>query len=525
MSSTVSIPAPSLTLARTKSLLPLLLIAAPAIVKLLYYPTYIGSDDSYIHLQVAHNVLLHHTWGIAPYVRCNLSTSPLFTILLIVLEFFFHTHAVVVAQILSALACSLGIFALYRRTILITGSTAAACLAAGTSALACNLWRWNGTLMESTFAFAAIAVTLLLFASPRLSTSRASAAGLLLGLSVLLRPELLCLAALCILYAAVFTPSSRTAVILPVLVAGLITPIAAWLLFSWSYFHQLLPTSYYAKTISGILLWNPDILHNYAELAAFSLFWPVLLLLLILISLKAVPLRQTPRHLILPIASFLLISTFYYLRTPGLESPGRYLFPLFALFSAALGDLFGLAMQTHPQRRWSLFCAIILALHGITSIVMNQRFIAPALQAFQTQYFVSMRDASEYLAQHMQPTDRALVEIDIGVIAYTANGRFLIADGGGLASPELDYQSVSEQIAHAKPLYVVQSQGTQPGQWKDIYPGLHPVWNSRYRGHGISNTGFLYVNIYQVNLGEIKVVRPSSEPDPNAPKYWGKHPG
>src|ERR1700721_3109228 len=197
MSSTVSIPAPSLTLARTKSLLPLLLIAAPAIVKLLYYPTYIGSDDSYIHLQVAHNVLLHHTWGIAPYVRCNLSTSPLFTILLIVLEFFFHTHAVVVAQILSALACSLGIFALYRRTILITGSTAAACLAAGTSALACNLWRWNGTLMESPFAFAAIAVTLLLFASPRLSTSRASAAGLLLGLSALLRPALLCLAPLC----------------------------------------------------------------------------------------------------------------------------------------------------------------------------------------------------------------------------------------------------------------------------------------------------------------------------------------
>jgi hypothetical protein len=64
--------------------------------------------------------------------------------------------------------------------------------------------------------------------------------------------------------------------------------------------------------------------------------------------------------------------------------------------------------------------------------------LAPTLVRFKSEYADIMRSAAEYLAGKVRsPLDRVLVETDIRVLAYTANGRFLIEDGGGLASPKL----------------------------------------------------------------------------------------
>jgi len=470
----------------------------PALVKLICYRNYLGSDDSYIHLQVVRNIYTHSFWGINPGVRCNLSTSPLFTILLLGFHLLFHSHDAVAMQIASCLAAGLGLLAIFTRIFKTTArNLTAAFLGLGVAALSCNLWRWTGTVMETAFAFCAVALILLCFSSYRFTPRRALGAGLLLGLSVLLRPELLALAGVCLGLTLWFNTTGRLRTSLCI-GAGMIAPMAAWYVFSYSYFHAIFPTTYHAKTAGYWVFWNPLTLQEYGSLLLMALLWPAILLAGCVYIAGIAKLRKLPPTLLLPLFGALPSLAFYYLRMVGLDSPGRDLLPLFPLFAVLAAELLALAMEKKPAIPWNWVVASVLALHCVTNIYANMRFIAPALSSFHSQYFATMQNAAEYLAAHAQPKDRVLVEIDIGVLAYCANGRFVIADGGGLASPELAHKSVDEQIAISQPKFLIESQGEQANDWQGQYGGLQPLWHAAYKGHGVSSPKELFANIYQL---------------------------
>jgi hypothetical protein len=139
-----------------------------------------------------------------------------------------------------------------------------------------------------------------------------------------------------------------------------------------------------------------------------------------------------------------------------------------------------------------------LAMHFFTCLFLNARFIAPALAAFHNEYFATMQSAAEYLSAHVRRGDPVLVEIDIGVLSYCADGRFVIADGGGLASPELAHKTVDEHIALVRPVFLVESQGERADDWQGKYGGLEPRWRLGYKGHGVSTPEKLYANIYAI---------------------------
>ena len=475
-----------------------LLAAIPLAVKLFAYPSYIGSDDAYIHLQVARNIYTSHVWGIDPAIRCNLSTSPLFTLLLVASHLIFQSHYIFAMQVASCLATVAGLLAIFLRILKTTNRPTAAFLGMASAAFASNLWRWNGTLMEATYAFAAVALILLCFSSYRFTPPKAAATGILLGLSTLLRPELFSFALLAILLTLLLAPRGQKLVPVIAMLAGCLTPVVAWLIFSRLYFSAYLPTTFYAKTSGSLILWNPAILTEYAQLIALSLVWPVLFFAACLFTLRRRSFRNFPAHLALPLGGLLLLAAFYYLRTPALESPGRYLLPAFPLFCVAAAEIFAIAVSQKPRLPWAKFVLATLALHCITCIYINSRFIAPVLASFQNEYAAAMHRAADYLASHVAPGDPILVELDVGALSYWGNGRFTILDGGGLASPELAQKSVTEQIALVKPKFLVQSQGLQPFEWQSQYPNLHPLWNLGYRGLGVSSPKALYVNIYVV---------------------------
>jgi hypothetical protein len=481
------------------------IIAVPILIKVLFSPHYFGSDDSYIHLQIARNLLTSGLWGVNPGSRCNLSTAPLFTLSLAAALYFFKSSTVLVMQIASCIATSLGLIAIFLRLEVTTRRNhIASLLGLGTAAFACNLWRWNGTIMETTFAFCTVSWLLLLLADFNLTKVRAAEAGILLGLSVLLRPELfILLPVCCILIVRLAPPARRLSSLLSVALTGACPP-AAWLLFSKVYFGTFLPTTFYAKTAGALIFWNIDIMRESVELIAFSLLFPTLLFLLCLLFLRG-KLRHLPNHLALPVLACLGILTFYYLRAPGLEAPGRYLLPMFPLFAVSAGELLAVTMRQRssviPGRLgWSTAVVTVLVSHLLLSLYFNARLITPVLQAFQTGYYASMCNASEYIAR-TRPGSVALVYIDIGVVAYCSNGRFVIADGGGLASPELAHHSLQEQIVLAKPDLVLESQGDSSFDWKQDYPDLKPLWSSGYRGHGIASRAKLFVNIYAMKPG------------------------
>jgi hypothetical protein len=54
----------------------------PHATKLGYYPDYPGFDDAFIHLRVAENLAHGKGWGINAFEPINVSSSPLFTLIL-----------------------------------------------------------------------------------------------------------------------------------------------------------------------------------------------------------------------------------------------------------------------------------------------------------------------------------------------------------------------------------------------------------------------------------------------------------
>lgn len=489
----------------------LLIALIPSLIKLIYYPSYIGSDDTYIHLQVARNVLTHHEWGLNPGVRCNLSTSPLFTMLLIVAWSVCGKLMTGMLQVTSCVATTVGLLALFVRLRRTTGGDlAASFFGLGAAAFACNLWRWNGTLMETSYAFCAVCLILLCFTTFELGPLAAGSAGLLLGMSALLRPELLAVGALCAMLMAWHSCTNRT--LSPVrslaaLLTGLSLPLTTWALFAHSYFGSVLPTTFGAKTAPGVMLWNPQILKQYAELVGLSLLWPVLLYAGCLV-LALLQRPKLPEHLWLPVAATTAIAGFYYLRAPGLESPGRYLLILFPMVCTGGAEVLSVMMRAVPQWRWKTVLATVLVLHLGTSVVFNTLLIVPALRFFQKEYFVTMQQAAEYLARSAQPQARVLVEVDVGVLAYCSQNKFIIEDGAGLASPEFVRRGIASdgvrpelvrrQMALVQPEFVVQSQGEAPASLAKDMPELIPVWSREYAGHGVSSPRQLFANIYLV---------------------------
>jgi hypothetical protein len=217
---------------------------------------------------------------------------------------------------------------------------------------------------------------------------------------------------------------------------------------------------------------------------------------------------KVPEHLWLPMAGTAVIASFYYLRTSGLETPGRYLLILFPLVCVGGAEVLSVVMRAMPRWRWKNILSSALLLYLGMSLVFNALWIGAPLRSFQKEYFVTMQQAAEYLAGATQPQEPVLVEVDIGVLAYCSRGRFVIEDGAGLVSPDFVNRRISfhrvrpklvrEQMALVRPGFVVESQGEAAGTLAKEIPELMPVWSRKYVGHGVTSSRQLFANIYRV---------------------------
>lgn len=495
-----TIPVRAQKRAATRTSVAILIVCLlPLLIKLFYYPHNIGSDDSYIHLQVARNIATGQGWGVNPGVSVNVSTSPLFTLVVAALDLIAPSHVAVLAQAISALAAIFGLLLVYLRTRFDTGLDWAAFVAAFSLACSCNLWRWNADVMEATLGFFWVALVLFLFGSRRASVAQCLLRGFVLGLAVLTRPEMALMCALCFALTAVFDPHRWRS--LAGMIAGFAIPVTPWVLFCEHLFGKILPTTFYAKATTYLIFWNPIIPRQFAWLIAESFLWPALLFAVILAIVRFKMPRPVLEKALLPAGLLLGIGAFYYLRTPALESTGRYLLPFFPCAGYLLGLLLPVALVKLQPRALAWLVGVAMLLHLVTSLAINQIYIAPTLKAFQSEYRAAMADAADYLVAHTQPSDRVLIHSDIGVVSYEARGRFVIADGGALASPELRGLTVPGQIQVSKPRYLLESFGISPGDLAPLIPGLKPVWSRRFKQHGLAaalDVPYWVSNIYLV---------------------------
>jgi hypothetical protein len=482
------------------NLVVILLALIPSLVKLLYYSENIGSDDAYIHLQVARNVLAGHGWSLNADTPVNMSSSPAFTILLILVSAL-TVHAIPVVQILSCLASALGLLLIYGTVRSETGSERIGLISELSAAFSCDLWRWNGTVMEASITFLIVALLLFLFRRRQLGLRQEFCCGVVAGLAVLLRPELLLAVAFCAALSASCAKFGRRTVSALILLIGSALIVTPWLVFARLTFHSFLPTTFYAKSVPSLILWNPVIVKQMLELAGESFLWPTLLIAALIIRLVQRQLKVSWRSYRLPGGLFLGVLGFYYLKTPGLESPGRYMLPLLPCAAVLLGLVVYDSTFGVSTRRLVAIAAAIAALQSATSLAINQIYLAPTLQRFESEYGETMHSAANFIASRVQSHEETvLAVVDVGVLAYAADGRFRIYDGGGLASPELIRLSTAEQVQRVQPNYLIESQGDEAGEWDGKDGGrLCSIWYRKYRQHSVSQTApYLFANVYRI---------------------------
>jgi hypothetical protein len=357
--------------------------------------------------------------------------------------------------------------------------------------------------MEASMAFFIVALLLFLFRRRLLNLRQSFCFGMVAGLAILIRPELLLAAVFCAFVSALRSkPEHRITAPLTVM-AGSILIVAPWIVFTRLNFGSCLPTTFYAKSVPHLIAWNPFIVKQMLELTAESFLWPALLIVVLVSMLVIRSAKISWQSYLLPAGLLLGVTAFYYLKTPGLESPGRYMLPFLPCAAVLLGLILDDSPLGKNSRQWAAIAAIAIVLHSATSLAINQIYLTPALQRFESEYADTMRAAANYIARRTQsPAETLLAEVDVGVLAYAADGRFRIYDGGGLASPELIHLSPAEQIQLIQPTYLIESQGDEAAEWDGKDSGrLHSIWYRRYRQHSVSqSTPYLFANIYSTSL-------------------------
>jgi dolichyl-phosphate-mannose-protein mannosyltransferase len=483
------------------------LVAAiiPPIVKLTCYPDYPGSDDAFIHLTVVRNIAHGNGWGIEPGHRVNISTSPLFTLILSGIAALGASGAWV-GQIISMAFAMAGILCLHRACVDTSDTPLLRACSVLLGAFQVHLWRWSGVVMETTLAaLLVILVFRLYYRVQRHSDTRLRdgiCLGAVIGLALLTRPELGLLLPSCVVPLIWFRTGSRLRTTSCVL-AGFVIVTSAWLSFSRMYFGAILPTSFYAKTRS-FHLGNLEVAHEVVKVLVSGA--PCILFLIAVFGATYVwrgrpQISQRIWSEVFPVAFFpLALFAFYLTKTSHLQSPARYCLPALTAMPL-LVCLLGEALWVRDSRAWLGRLAVVCAtVQIVLSLYVNHTYVTPVLREFKSNYWRAMRDAARELVRVCKAGDTVLVEVDIGVVSYEDHGRCRIADGGALASPELRGMSFPERIDRSHANYVLESMGQSGRVLAMADRRLESVHSWTFRSHAVAYSDAMFVcNLYRVS--------------------------
>ena len=459
----------------------------PAAAKYLYYPDYRGSDDAYIHATTVLNLVETGNWGVNPGQAVNLSSSPLFVLLL-----YLGTHLGVVGlpalAFYSLIFSSLAILLCFLTCSHMFRSPTTPWWVTVLTAVNIHLWRWNGTIIEASMGFFLVALVYWWFVAVlrRRQFRRGDliAQGILIGLAFLTRYELGLLLPIIIL-TILHQVDQRRLTVVALTVAGFVSVILPWFVFSYFHFDTLLPTTFYAKTSNGIILFNSRITFQIGLVLASSVGLPALLMLL-LGQFKSRKHEGGKGHLPLPAYSLValpvLLFMFYYLRVPSLQSAARYFLPALYPIPLILGAFYDRSCETAEPERSPLLAWSPVLTQLLTSLLFLHFLVGPVLNRFNSEYKAVMQEMTSYLRMHASKTDTVLVVVDIGVVGYYAQGSFQILDHGALASPQLARLAPEEVTEVYRPEYVLL---TRSDFLPD--PNYAPVLSRTYLGEGISS--------------------------------------
>ena len=478
-----------------------LLILTPALVKLIFYPAYTGGDGAFLHTAVAEHILAGQGWGVNPYHPVNLDSSPMFVLLLVSI---LAVGSMGSAQIVSAVFACAALAITFFATRAITASPMCGLAALTVAAANVHLWRWSGTVMESSLAY--LAVTAIVAATLWLMRARPIGAwnfvllGALIGFSTLVRFEIGILLPLSM--AALWCPRQTALRRLAAVSGGFVVAVLPWIAFGTTYFGSPIPTTFGAKT-SSLNIVNLAVVKTVGTVVVTGFGVSILIAATaIALASRTVEGRAKLRDYATPLCYLLawpiVLFGFYYLKT-NIGSQARYLLPGMATWPIALGLIIATVPRKPQYRPW---LAVGLVGCVAVALVINIVKVRPVLNSFESGYLTAMAHGAEYLRDHCKPGDVALLLYEIGIMSRNGVGACTVVGGPVPATSQTGGMTLRELLSRATPTYLVEISGHDRNDLAADYPQLILQMSEGYTGHDLATAGQLdYLNIYRVNNG------------------------
>jgi hypothetical protein len=391
------------------------------------------TDDGFIHIQYARNLIERGEYSFNPGEVSFGTTSPLWVMELAALGSFFGDREALItlSRVLSWVSGFAAIVVLYLVVLAFGARRWTAALASLTFAADAWFARWTALSMETSTAV--LTVLLMILASVNACRSNRSAAylGLTMVLASLVRPEVYLAFPVYLLSLLLRRRDlNGRCVWTTVLVFAVL--IAPWLVFAKFYIGSFLPNTAGAK--SGGMVLDP--------LTFLRKLDPVVKIvgstqaLTVLAALVAIVVKGRKSRLFSPPMRFLLL---WVVALPvayvvfDIQILSRYLLLVTPLMCVAgwiaVEELLGMRVASALGR--ASMCALAAAMILINA-VFYFKIVLPPSRAFSYDLTHNMRSVAEYVRDHSEK-DAVVAAADIGYLAFYSNRRVL--DLGGLVEP------------------------------------------------------------------------------------------
>lgn len=391
------------------------------------------TDDGYIHIQYARNLMTRGEYSFNPGETSFGTTSPLWVLSLATVAKPFGTEGafVTVSRGLSWLSAFAALVALHQLLIALGASRRVAVL--GSLAFAADAWfaRWSALGMES--ALATFAAIVMLLAAVRAFDSRGGAIrfGAAAALGALVRPEMYLAFPVFVVAALTVRPRPSLQSLASTLAIGL-SLLAPWLLFAKWHIGSFLPNTAGAK--SGGLVTDPIVfVTKFVPVVKIVAGTQALAVLAVLTDLVVSRRRAFVLERSFRFAALWVIALPLAYVAVDIQILSRYLLLITpAVCAGGWRSLESICERLPPQRRVRALAGAC-ALAVLTNVAFYTRVVLPPSRAFSEDLAVRMTDLARFLRDN-SPPDAVVAAADIGYLAFYSQRRVL--DLGGLVEPE-----------------------------------------------------------------------------------------
>lgn len=483
-----------------------LTIALPALVLLSFLlPLRHGfTDDGFIHIRYAQNLITTGTYSFNPREVSFGTTSPLWVAMLAAIGYVLGSGEILVSvsRALSWLAAFAAVGAAHKLARMMGAGRVAAIAAA--AVLAGDAWfaRWSALGMETSLAvFAILAMGA---ASTRAYDDRRAAGlfGFFIAIAALVRPEVY-LALPVFFVAALWSRTRlRCVVITTAFASALLVP---WLLFAKFHIGSFLPNTAGAKS-GGMILDPVTFVNKFAPIAKIVASSQGIAVLSLLVSVAVLGRHARLNRKVRFMALWVIALPVAYV-VFDIQVLSRYVLlvtPIVAVAGVAALDHLPLPVV---RRRVVVIAAASL------SIFLNAGFytrvVLPASIAFSDDLTHELKDLAIYLRDN-SPPDAVVAAADIGYLSFYSGRRIL--DLGGLVEPEMlarrevhTYETIMDRALYFDvPGYphvdYVVDRVTVPPRFDDVLLSGHRferVYLATVRNLGIRKPGPYYYALYR----------------------------